>query len=55
MSVGVDLAQPGQLLCIVCPDKTVVEDDNSQPVWVTPGSKLLEGDEDGYAEAGKGA
>lgn len=53
--VGVELAQPGQLLCIVCPDKTVIEDDQtSQPVWLTPGSKLVSGDQDGYANVGRG-
>ena len=51
---GVNLAEPGQLLYIVCPDKTVVEDDNSQPVWVTPGTRLVEGDNDGYANVGPG-
>lgn len=52
--VGVNLAEPGQLLYIVCPDKTVVEDDNSQPVWVTPGTRLIGGDNDGYADVGPG-
>ena len=51
---GVNIAQPGQLLYIVSPDKTVVEDDNSQPVWVVPGTRLLAGDKDGYANVGQG-
>ena len=45
---------PGQLLCVVCPDKSVVEDENMQPVWVAPGSKLLQSDKDGYTDVGRG-
>lgn len=50
--LGIDIAQPGQLLYIVCPDKTVVEEDDQQPVWVVPGTRLLSGDADGYANVG---
>lgn len=50
---GVSLAEPGQRLYIVRPDTTVVED-GSQPLYVTPGTRLLSGDSDGYANVGVG-